>query len=313
MAGSAVLHRRDAPPNSGDTPLYSDARSHHRGSVAGRSTHDTTGSLDTPEKINAVMAAMAASMPGWVPPLSTGHARPDGRIRNNVRPPPRREPRCAWLPSAGLGRGTGRRGETATYEVSADALAHAADIVAPVEAATIYQRPNLSRGAACWRICPPPSGGRILAVFIASLENPGSGPYDEALRQQIAEGSKPRSTAESVGDSRRTGTPPCVRYRRVLWAVRQIRPPRPQSRLRTGTSALGAPLMEIASYRGLPVSVGSRTPGFYPDAHGDQQLGAWPLLDVVLVPTLIQQPLVVPLQEVDVVTDDHRGRQFGQA
>lgn len=151
----------------------------------------TIGPLDTPEKINAKMAAMAASMPGWVPPAAYGVTLvPAEAIGTTSVRFPVVNVGVHGFPALALGEVTGRRSETATYEVSADALARAVDIVAPAEAATMYQHPNLKSWRRLLEDLSTTPGGRIFAVFIASLDDPVSGPYDEALRQQIAEGER---------------------------------------------------------------------------------------------------------------------------
>lgn len=149
------------------------------------------GPLDTPEKINAVMAAMAASMPGWVPPAAYGVTLvPAEAIGTTSVRFPVVNVGVHGFPALALGEVTGRRSETATYEVSAGALARAVDIVAPAEAATMYQHPNLKSWRRLLEDLSITPGGRIFAVFIASLDDPVSGPYDEALRKQMAEGER---------------------------------------------------------------------------------------------------------------------------
>lgn len=151
----------------------------------------TDGPLDTPEKIDAVMAAMAASMPGWVPPAAYGLTLVpmDALGRTSVRFPVVNVGAHAF-PALALAEVTGRRSETATYELSAEQLGHAVDIVAPAEAATMYQHPNLESWRRVLEDLSAAPGGRIFAVFISSLDDPVSSPYDEALRKQIVDGDR---------------------------------------------------------------------------------------------------------------------------
>lgn len=150
---------------------------------------NTSGPLDTPEKINAMRAAMAAAMPAWVPPAAYGVTLvPAASLGTTSVHFPVVNVGVHGFPALAVGEVTGRRSETATYEVSAQALARAVDIVAPAEAATMYQHPNLTSWRRLLNELERTPGGRIFAVFIASLDDPVSSPYDEALRQQIADG-----------------------------------------------------------------------------------------------------------------------------
>lgn len=151
----------------------------------------TAGPLDTPEKIDAVMAAMAASMPGWVPPAAYGLTLVpmDALGTTSVRFPVVNVGVHAF-PALALAEVTGRRSETGTYELSAEELGRAVDIVAPAEAATMYQHPNLESWRRVLEDLSATPGGQIFAVFIASLDDPVSSPYDEALRKHIVDGDR---------------------------------------------------------------------------------------------------------------------------
>jgi hypothetical protein len=151
----------------------------------------TAEPLDTPEKIDAVMAAMAASMSGWVAPAAYAVTLvpPDALGTTSVRFPVVNVG-AHGFPALALGEVTGRRSETATYELSAEELARAVDIVAPAEAATMYQHPNLNSWRRLLEDLSVTPGGQVVAVFIASLDDPVSSPYDEALRQQVDDGER---------------------------------------------------------------------------------------------------------------------------
>lgn len=147
--------------------------------------------LDTPEKIDAVMRRMVDSMPGWVPPVAYGVVLvPPDAIGTTLVRFPVVNVGVHGFPALALAEVTGRRSETATYEVSADDLNRAVDIVAPAEAATMYQHPNLKSWRNILAELSSASGGRIFAVFIASMDDPISSSYDEALRRQINEGER---------------------------------------------------------------------------------------------------------------------------
>lgn len=147
--------------------------------------------LDTPEKINAVMAAMRTDMVGWEPPAAYDVALvpKDARATADVRFPVVNVG-VHGFPALALGQVTGRRSETATYELTEDELARAVEIVAPAEAATMYQHPNLNSWRTLLADLASTPDGVLIAVFIASMDDPASSPYDEALRRQIAEGER---------------------------------------------------------------------------------------------------------------------------
>lgn len=65
--------------------------------------------------------------------------------------------------------------------------------------APMYQHPNLNAWRTILDQLPHEPRARNFAVFIASLDAPVSSPYDEALRQQIADGERAAlfSTAET--------------------------------------------------------------------------------------------------------------------
>lgn len=147
--------------------------------------------LDTPEKIDAVMADMVASMPGWVPPVAYGVTLvPVEALGTTAVRFPVVNVGVHGFPALALGEVTGHRAGTATYEVSAVEIGRAVEIVAPAEAAAMYQHPNLNSWRRLLEDLSEAPGGRIFAVFIASLDDPVSSPYDEALRQQIADGER---------------------------------------------------------------------------------------------------------------------------
>lgn len=150
-----------------------------------------TEPLDTPEKIDAVMAAMIEAMPGWSPPVAYGLTLvPQEAVGTDSVCFPVVNVGVHGFPALALAEVTGRRSETATYEVSAADFAHAVDVVAPAEAATMYEHPNLRSWRGVLEALPETPDGRIFAVFIASLDDPVTSPYDAALRRQIADGKR---------------------------------------------------------------------------------------------------------------------------
>lgn len=143
---------------------------------------------DTPEKIDAAARMLVDTLPGWVPPAAHGVVLvPPDSIGTPEVTFPVVNVDAHGLPALVMGAITGRRFETATYEVEAEKLKQAVDMLAPAEAATMYQHPNLHAWRTILRRLTSEPTGRIFAVFIASLEAATSGPYDQALRRQIAD------------------------------------------------------------------------------------------------------------------------------
>jgi hypothetical protein len=174
-ASSTLGHPRDGMVNS-------------RTKVSGMNSADP---LDTPEKINAAMVAMTEAMPGWVPPAAYGVALVAGGTPGIASARfPVVNVGVHGFPALALGEITGRRDETATYVLSADQLERAVAIVAPAEAATMYQHPNLRSWRNLLADMQGVPDGQIVAVFIASFDDPVSSPHDQALREQIADGER---------------------------------------------------------------------------------------------------------------------------
>lgn len=94
------------------------------------------------------------------------------------------------LPAMVMGLLTGRRAETGTYELSPSELDAAIALLAPAEAARMFNHPNLlawRQIAADWR---RDSSAHVFVVFVSDFSDDTSGPYDEALRRQIRAGER---------------------------------------------------------------------------------------------------------------------------
>jgi hypothetical protein len=146
---------------------------------------------ETPEKIAAAMRQLAASMPGWQPPAAHGVVLvpPDASGTTDVHFPVVNVA-THGLPALVLGVITGRRHETATYELDRSQLERAVAMLAPAEAAEMYQHPNINAWRTILERWPAEPEAQVFAVFIATLGEPISSPYDQALRDQIAAGER---------------------------------------------------------------------------------------------------------------------------
>jgi hypothetical protein len=143
---------------------------------------------ETIEKIHAAQARFESQMPGWVGPAAYGvllveHDQIDS---SEVRFPHVNLGSYHALPAVVMGLLTGRVDETATFEVSAGQLDQAIDMLAPAEAATQFEHPNIESWRAMRDRHKEDSSTRIFVVFVADFDDPTSGPYDKALRAQIA-------------------------------------------------------------------------------------------------------------------------------
>jgi hypothetical protein len=142
---------------------------------------------ETPEKISAAQARFVRRIPGWTSPAAHGVVLvPASRIGSRTVRFPVANTVGHDLPAVVMALVTGRVNETATFEVSPEQLHEAIELLTPAEAAPMYRHPNI----AAWRVMrerlrQDPSH-RVFAVFVADLADPSSGPYDDALRAQIA-------------------------------------------------------------------------------------------------------------------------------
>lgn len=143
---------------------------------------------ETPDQIDAAMRRFAAQLPGWHPPAAHGTVL----VSDHDPEPsfPVVNVGAHGLPAVVMGLVTGRTSGTGTYELSADDLARAVELLAPAEAARMYRHQNIASWRAMLRRMPVEQGARVFTVFIDDLADEVSGPYDEALRRQIAAGER---------------------------------------------------------------------------------------------------------------------------
>lgn len=137
----------------------------------------------TPEGLKAIKESIAATIPGWQAPalyavgVSSASSSPEPEFPH-VNPPGGSHN----LPGVVLAKVVGHDGSTATIELSAPQLEAAVEALAPAEACTTVDHPNL----AAWR--------RVLgelranpartayAVFVRDVDDPVTSEADAALR-----------------------------------------------------------------------------------------------------------------------------------
>lgn len=131
---------------------------------------------ETAEEIAAARRRFEESISGWRAPAAYGVGRiVDGevdfaRVNSGEHP----------LPAVVLAVVCGHRGGSASYPLTAAGLARAIELLAPAEACTAYQHPNLW----AWRRLHAGlgDGDQVVAVFAADRETPCADPHVAALR-----------------------------------------------------------------------------------------------------------------------------------
>jgi hypothetical protein len=127
--------------------------------------------LSTLEGLAALRAEYSARIPGWVAPVTWGVAVdatfPHLNLPGGMH----------GLASVALALGVGHDGSTATLVLTPDQLAAAIDLLAPAEACTSVEHPNL----AVWRRALD-SGAPLAAVFVAGQSDPVTSDLDATLR-----------------------------------------------------------------------------------------------------------------------------------
>jgi hypothetical protein len=142
----------------------------------------------TVELIQAAVDRFTSQMPGWTPTAAYGvtfvpldeDASWSFPVVN-----------VGWLhrlPALVLGIVTGRRTGTGTYALSPADLRRAVDLLSPAEAAAMYQHPNLLAWRAILERIGAGESGRIVAVFVNSLDEEASSAEDAVFRAQVARG-----------------------------------------------------------------------------------------------------------------------------
>ncbi|RJS45039.1 hypothetical protein [Nocardioides cavernaquae] len=127
--------------------------------------------LSTLEGLAALRSEYSARIDGWVAPLAWGVAV--GGSFPHVNLPGGMH----GLASVALVLGIGHDGSTATREVTPEQLAAAIELLAPAEACTSVEHPNL----VVWRSALA-ARAPLSAVFVADAADPVTSDLDAALR-----------------------------------------------------------------------------------------------------------------------------------
>jgi len=148
---------------------------------------DKTQRWETREEIAAAKRRFEAGLPGWAAPSAygVGHLT-DGSltfVRINVGD--------HVLPALVLATVLGHGAGSASYRLTAEELGRAIELLAPAEACTAYDHPNLE----AWRSLHGALGevGEAVAVFVGDLDEPRDDQLVEALRHEaLRQGQLPR-------------------------------------------------------------------------------------------------------------------------
>ncbi|PRY61200.1 hypothetical protein [Glycomyces artemisiae] len=133
----------------------------------------------TPEAIATARAAMIARIPGWTLPAAHGLAveGPEGfdfpRVNAGVNP----------LPAVVMATVLGHSGGSASYEVDSELLALAIRLLAPAEACTAYEHPNLATWREVREALVPGAAARM--VFVGELSDDSDDPAVTSLRALV--------------------------------------------------------------------------------------------------------------------------------
>jgi hypothetical protein len=141
----------------------------------------------TPEEIAAARERMEAAIDGYERPAAyaLGQAGEDGAAAGDVFRLVNSG--ANFLPAVVLATVCGHVRGTVTYVLDEQRLQRAIDLLAPAEACTDYEHPNL----VAWRqvraeLANQPSA-QVIAVFLGDLEpSPTDGPYERLLRDAVA-------------------------------------------------------------------------------------------------------------------------------
>lgn len=137
----------------------------------------------TPDGLVAIRDHLAAKVEGWRPPiayavgLSPASSSPEWGFAHVNEPGGRH-----GLPAVILATVLGHDGSTATLDVSTSQLSAAVESLAPAEACTELDHPNLAAWRSALAEAQSNPARTLIAVFVADLDDPVSSEADGAMR-----------------------------------------------------------------------------------------------------------------------------------
>lgn len=126
-----------------------------------------------------ISGARSAAIPGWRAPVAyaVGFLRDGQWVFPHINKPGGTH----GLPAVMLAETVGFSSGTSEYRLTPEQLVEAITKLAPAEAATDVDHPNL----AAWRAVQVAGASDIVAVFVGDVGDPPAGPADSALRAQF--------------------------------------------------------------------------------------------------------------------------------
>jgi hypothetical protein len=142
----------------------------------------STQAWRTDEDLYAARQRFAAEIPGYAQPVAYGVARLDGATLTFAHV--NRPGDDHLLPAVVLAAVCGHAAATATYRLTTAQLATAVELLAPAEAATHWDHPNLWSWRDLLRTSPPDS--EYVACFVRDVDDPIVNEWDAAFRALLA-------------------------------------------------------------------------------------------------------------------------------
>lgn len=143
-----------------------------------------TAQWSTPEEIAAARQTIAASIDGWREPAAyaVGISSATSSAETEF---PHVNVGAGSLPALVLAKTIGYSSGTLTHELTTHELEHAVAGLAPAEACTAYEHPNLAAWRSILAQLRANPARTAVAVFIGSLDDPVSSEADGSLRTQL--------------------------------------------------------------------------------------------------------------------------------
>jgi hypothetical protein len=155
--------------------------------TTGRRLHAVTDERwTTAEEIAAARERMEAAIEGYERPaaFALGLAGEDGAAAGDVFP--RVNSGANFLPAVVLATVCGHVRGTATYVLGEQGLQRAIDLLAPAEACTELDHPNLAAWRQVRAAMADRPGAQAVGVFLGDLEpSPTAGAYERLLRDAV--------------------------------------------------------------------------------------------------------------------------------
>jgi hypothetical protein len=146
----------------------------------------------TPEGLRSVRESLAATIPGWVDPALYAVGIGPGAGSREVGFPHVNADGTHLLPALVLASVVGHRGGTATYDMGVDQLAAAVEQLAPAEACTALEHPNLWAWRDLLAQAAEVPALTLTAVFVGDLADPPASEADAELRALVEAGAPAR-------------------------------------------------------------------------------------------------------------------------